>query len=1182
MEIFLLMAVLVGVAILSVPFLWYAVQQLRRDLAAMGERLTVLGREDALNAIRRRITAIETTLERLQTEVARAAVAAAPAAFVSPASVGTFVTPPAAPFVGVPDPTPAPVTPSRPAAAPVTPIDPPDPAEAAVAAQAPWIEPIQAPATPAARVAEIAAPVPVPVPAAAGAAVPAAAAAGAPRANLADPAAKPELAVPSKPLEERLVEWLTKFGAVIVFLGLAAAASYFWDAIGIWGRVLLFLSAGGAMLGAGLALEKKDRYRVLGRSLVGGGWATVFMTTFGIHHIEAIRVVASLEIDLALVLAVTAAMVWDTLRYDSRWVTGLAFGLGFYTVAQSHVSAWSLLANVMLAGGLIVVASRRRWYDVEVIGLVASYGNHLLWLRPHVDAQTVPALGSAAVLAAYWTGFRASYVWREVRESSEEVLSSAGAILNTVLLLGVAYYQATFSRDFGFWAFLALGVIEMGLARLVHTRGPAGVSLALEDAARQDGPRLARSRRTAFLVLSSLGCLLVIAATPVAFVASPRVLLWALTAQAFLFAASFTGEWLFRRFGFVAALLAAGYAIVAFGMPTAEQTMRDGLQSSAPMAIGWLFAVVSILSYVDAHLVRAPAGGLPEEWEEALPTLLSFLAGASLLLALVVLVPASWTAVSLGVAVCALLVAGTSTRSSALVYQAHLIAIAAVAHVHAVNGDASTPIRALSFAGVAAAVYVASEFVRRATDQPRGREIGNAYTWLATSTVASLLFLETRDWRTAPAWVVLALAAGIIGRRAARPALNQQALALGAAVVAQAIAVNLQSDAALAFGIGTRVASVAFCAAALYLLQRFAPATTAVGAPADATATAGDGPPLSLAPLFSWGASLLVSWLLWYELPPAAVALGWALFGLVLFEAGMSRRAATHSALRHQAYVAQAAAFAQVLIVNLNRPETLWFGAAPIAPIVFYLYMRLTAGAVPAAPGEVERTRVAPALAWLGSLTVFVTLKFVLPADFVVLGWSACSTALAFAALASGRRILLDQAITGVGPVVFRGLMFNVYETRLSALGSSPGVGLVGAAVILLLALPALLRLRDSDVQGDALRKMWRRPDRIFFFAAVTLVTVVLAYLLPGVSMTLAWGVEAAAIFAFGLALRERTFRLTALGLLVVCVLKIGAYDVWNFADAVTRILTLVALGVILLGVSFLYGRFRERVRELL
>jgi hypothetical protein len=244
--------------------------------------------------------------------------------------------------------------------------------------------------------------------------------------------------------------------------------------------------------------------------------------------------------------------------------------------------------------------------------------------------------------------------------------------------------------------------------------------------------------------------------------------------------------------------------------------------------------------------------------------------------------------------------------------------------------------------------------------------------------------------------------------------------------------------------------------------------------------------------------------------------------------------------------------------------------------------MRLTAGAVPAAPGEVERTRVAPALAWLGSLTVFVTLKFVLPADFVVLGWSACSTALAFAALASGRRILLDQAITGVGPVVFRGLMFNVYETRLSALGSSPGVGLVGAAVILLLALPALLRLRDSDVQGDALRRMWRRPDRIFFFAAVTLVTVVLAYLLPGVSMTLAWGVEAAAIFAFGLALRERTFRLTALGLLVVCVLKIGAYDVWNFADAVTRILTLVALGVILLGVSFLYGRFRERVRELL
>jgi uncharacterized membrane protein len=95
-------------------------------------------------------------------------------------------------------------------------------------------------------------------------------------------------------------------------------------------------------------------------------------------------------------------------------------------------------------------------------------------------------------------------------------------------------------------------------------------------------------------------------------------------------------------------------------------------------------------------------------------------------------------------------------------------------------------------------------------------------------------------------------------------------------------------------------------------------------------------------------------------------------------------------------------------------------------------------------------------------------------------------------------------------------------------------------------------------------------------------VLVLFTQLFPGVFMTLSWGVLAVAIFSVALAVGERSYRLAGLLLLMVCVAKIVVFDVWNFNDTNARYLTLILMGAILLTVSFLYGRFRDKVRELL
>jgi uncharacterized membrane protein len=61
----------------------------------------------------------------------------------------------------------------------------------------------------------------------------------------------------------------------------------------------------------------------------------------------------------------------------------------------------------------------------------------------------------------------------------------------------------------------------------------------------------------------------------------------------------------------------------------------------------------------------------------------------------------------------------------------------------------------------------------------------------------------------------------------------------------------------------------------------------------------------------------------------------------------------------------------------------------------------------------------------------------------------------------------------------------------------------------------------------------------------------------------------------------ERSFRLSGLGLLLLCVGKILFVDIWGLNPR-DRYLTLIVLGVALLLVSFLYTKNREALRQYL
>ena len=98
---------------------------------------------------------------------------------------------------------------------------------------------------------------------------------------------------------------------------------------------------------------------------------------------------------------------------------------------------------------------------------------------------------------------------------------------------------------------------------------------------------------------------------------------------------------------------------------------------------------------------------------------------------------------------------------------------------------------------------------------------------------------------------------------------------------------------------------------------------------------------------------------------------------------------------------------------------------------------------------------------------------------------------------------------------------------------------------------------------------------------ATLLLTATLYDKVSGSVLTVAWGGEGLVLLGIGFMARERLLRLQGLVLFFVCILKLFLYDLRNL-ETMYRILSFIALGLILLGVSWIYTRFREHVRRYL
>ncbi|HEV2688138.1 MAG TPA: DUF2339 domain-containing protein [Bryobacteraceae bacterium] len=264
--------------------------------------------------------------------------------------------------------------------------------------------------------------------------------------------------------------WLNKLGVLVLVIGIALLLSYSFTQTGPAGRVGIGLLVSLAMLGVGVAFERREAYRVFGRGLIGGGWAALYFTAYAMHDIAAAKVIDNPYTASALLFGVAAGMILHSLRYRSQTVTGLAYFIAFAALMLSHVTPFAVIALIPLAGSLLVIAYRFSWFAMAVFGLFATWGT----LISRGDSGA-PLETTQAVFTAYWLLFEIFDLMRTARRDRDTILTQLILPLNALAFLVLSWHKWDSAAPGEVWKFFAAAgaTYVMGAVLRVKVRPPS-------------------------------------------------------------------------------------------------------------------------------------------------------------------------------------------------------------------------------------------------------------------------------------------------------------------------------------------------------------------------------------------------------------------------------------------------------------------------------------------------------------------------------------------------------------------------------------------------------------------------------------------------------------------------------------------------------------------------------------
>ncbi|MFQ5742195.1 MAG: DUF2339 domain-containing protein [Acidobacteriota bacterium] len=389
------------------------------------------------------------------------------------------------------------------------------------------------------------------------------------------------------------------------------------------------------------------------------------------------------------------------------------------------------------------------------------------------------------------------------------------------------------------------------------------------------------------------------------------------------------------------------------------------------------------------------------------------------------------------------------------------------------------------------------------------------------------------------------------------------------------------------FGLELAAATpIAICTAAVFYLDR---ALLHSVARRQAEGPSGRGARLlSFERSYTFAASAIVAMILGKELPSSVVEIAWLAMAWLLLELGIGW---ADKDLRYQGYGVALLGFVSLLVSDVAGlgpgPTRPWMTLAPSLLIAYGGAVRFALLARPftdaAAAGaersardlllEVELVAGRNVSAVMGTVLATAFVGYAVTAQFVAVGWAALGLGILGVGALLGRRQLWWQSYPLALLTFFRTWLVNLEAVGIAdEAASGPTVAIIVVASFYMAQYLTRRRLEAGRLD--------RFAPAAFSALGSMLLALLLSYHVSGHLLTVAWGLQGVALLLVGFPLRERVLRTSGLAVLSLCILKVFAHDLSEL-EAPFRILSFIVLGLLLLAVSLLYTRYRERLRKL-
>ena len=305
----------------------------------------------------------------------------------------------------------------------------------------------------------------------------------------------------------------------------------------------------------------------------------------------------------------------------------------------------------------------------------------------------------------------------------------------------------------------------------------------------------------------------------------------------------------------------------------------------------------------------------------------------------------------------------------------------------------------------------------------------------------------------------------------------------------------------------------------------------------------------------------------------------WLALAVGLFAAGAARRLPD---IRWQSYAVGLIATGSLFVVNglrfaLGQQQPHW--APQLAGVLALYGLTLFVERAGGWLGRLERIAVRGVGGAAGTALLLALLRNAAPPPVVSVSWATAGLLLAFSGVLwsrGGARVLGYAAV-----LLAFGRSVWVDVPRIEGIEDWTAILPAAAAAGCCFGVQALTtRMGDGAALGLRAR-VDRTAPTVFAVLGSVLLGALLFQAVSGGGLTVAWGVQGALTLAAGFLARELRLRMIGLSALTLCTLKLFLYDLRNL-ETLPRILAFVVLGVLLIGASWVYTRYRKRIARTL